>query len=89
MADQLTKERMEAALQASSPATALAELAQTLKSEGMSQRAMYQLFDEYRARHESDADPASYDAVLDTMDIISGWCSGSARLFDTSLSESA
>ncbi|HWB01607.1 MAG TPA: hypothetical protein VG796_01200 [Verrucomicrobiales bacterium] len=89
MADQLTKERMEAAVQANSPAAALAELASTLMSEGMPQRVMYQLFDEYRARHESDADPTRYDAVLDTMDIISGWCSGSARLFDTSLSEGA
>lgn len=74
---------MESALQASSPATALAELARALKSEGMSQRSMYQLFDEYRARHESDADPMRYEAVLDTMDIISGWRSGSSRLFDS------
>ncbi|MEK6257186.1 MAG: hypothetical protein AABP62_01085 [Planctomycetota bacterium] len=49
----------------------------------MSQRSMYQLFDEYRARHESDADPMRYEAVLDTMDIISGWRSGSSRLFDS------
>jgi hypothetical protein len=36
---------------------------------------MYALFHEFRARHESD------DAVLDTMDIISGWYGPSARLF--------
>ena len=43
---------------------------------------MVDLFDEYRARHEHDSDQTKYDAILDTMDIITGWCSQHARLFD-------
>lgn len=77
--------RIERALHDSSPSKALAALAGALKAEGMTQREMYELFDGYRARHESDRDQSLYDAILDTMDIISGWCAPSARLFETEL----
>lgn len=76
---------MEAALSESQPADALATLAKTLKAEGISQIEMYRLFDEYRGRHQNDGDETRYDAILDTMDFITGWCSPSARLFDTEL----
>ena len=74
--------RMERALREASPAEALAALARALKAEGLPQAEMYQLFDEYRARHEHDADETKYDAILDTMDLICGYCSSDARLFD-------
>lgn len=64
-------------------------LAQALRDEGMSQLELYRLFDEFRANHESDADEILYDAVLDTMDCISGWCSPSSRLYDTELPQNA
>ena len=78
---------MASALPASSPYTALVNLATTLKAAGMSQREMHQLFDEYRAKHNSDTDETKYDAILDTMDIIVGWCIPSRRLFDSDLRE--
>jgi hypothetical protein len=80
-----TKERMESALREASPSSALTALAKALKAEDMSQRDMYQLFDEFRAKHESDADETRHDAILDTMDVIAGWCKRDARLFDTEL----
>lgn len=55
----------------------------------MSQLDLYQLFDEFRASHASDADEIIFDAVLDTLDFISGWCSPAYRLFDTTLPHNA
>lgn len=80
-----TKERLEAALREPQPARAVAALAETFKKEGMTQLEMYQLYDEYRAKHQDDADETMYNAILDTMDCIGGWCSPSARLYDTDL----
>ena len=85
MTEQSISARMENAVQASSPTNALADLASALKAEGMSQFEMYRLFDEYRAKHQSDADETRCDAILDTMDVIVGWCSPTARLFDSEL----
>ena len=85
MANESYSARVEAALQSRSPAKALFDLAQQLKSEGMTQIEMYQVFDQYRAKHEGDSDEIKYDALLDTMDIISGWCGSHARLFDSDL----
>jgi hypothetical protein len=76
---------MESALRESQPGDALATLARAMKSEGMSQLEIYRFFDDYRARHQSDADETRYDAILDAMDFIAGWCSPSGRLFDTEL----
>ena len=73
---------MEGALRESSPVAALVTLAKSLKAEGMAQVEMLRLFDGYRARYERDADATRYDAILDTMDFISGWGSGGA-LFNT------
>jgi hypothetical protein len=36
----------------------------------------------HRAQHQDDANETRYDAILDTMDIISGHCSPHARLFE-------
>lgn len=46
---------------------------------------MYHLFDEYRQRHHADKDETRYDAILDVMDYITGWCSPQNRLFDSEL----
>ena len=71
------------------PSRVVAELARALRDEGMSQLEMYQLFDEFRAVHESDVDETLYGAILDTMDFISGWCSPHSRLYDTELPPNA
>lgn len=78
-------ERLRLALATRSPNLLVLELARQLKVEGMSQTEMYRLFEEFRSNHESDSDNTSYDAILDTMDFISGWCPPEQRLFDTSL----
>ena len=79
------EQRIERALREASPSGALPALARALKAEGMSQREIYRLFDEYRAKYANDADETKYDAILNTMDVIAGWCSSGDRLFDTEL----
>ena len=85
MFDESVKARMGSALAEVSPVHALISFAESLKEEGMSQREMYQLFDEYRVKHHGDVDETKYNAILDTMDIICGWCSPQNRLFDSEL----
>ncbi len=71
----LPNSRFEAALAAKDPTAALAQLAQDLKREGMSQREMYDLFTHYLLKHNGDEDPLC-EPISSTMDSISGWCSG-------------
>ena len=75
--------RIESALDADSPFDALMALARAFKAGGMSQREMYDLFDRYRAKHEDDSDETMYNAILDAMDFIGGWCDASQRIFET------
>lgn len=75
--------RIDRALMESSPIDALATVAKEVKSEGMSQRDMYYLFDGYRDRHQTDKDETRYNAILDVMDLITGWCSPQNRLFES------
>jgi hypothetical protein len=49
------------------------------REEGITQLEMYRVFDAARAQFQ-DGDPR-YDAVLDTMDYIVGYCSPQAKLF--------
>jgi hypothetical protein len=77
--------RMEVAIRDQHPCLALATLAKTFKAEGMSQFELYRLFDDFRDRHELDHSPAIYDAIMDTMDIIAGWCPPGAQLFGSGL----
>lgn len=77
--------RIEDALRAPSPTDALSALAKALKSEGMTQAEMYRLFDTLRAAHAADEVETIHDAILDTLDVISGWCAPNARLFETEL----
>jgi hypothetical protein len=77
--------QIQAALNHACSVKSLVELAITFKSQGMTQAAMYRLFDEYRQQHEDDADETIYEALIDTLDIIAGWGPNEARLFETEL----
>jgi hypothetical protein len=81
MVSDAVRQRMEAALGSSDPASALVRLARELKTAGMDKDTMYGLFGEYQNRTEAD-DPR-YDAIVDTMDLICGgpWARGRG-LFD-------
>ncbi|MGV3664073.1 MAG: hypothetical protein ACO1TE_28130 [Prosthecobacter sp.] len=57
------------------------ELAEQLRDEGMSQQELYQLYDQFCERHHDDTDDTRLDAVLDTLDFITGWCHPGRRLF--------
>lgn len=83
MSTQSPEDRLEVALSGNNPPEAVYTLAKTFVAEGMSQQEMYRLFDIYRARHAGDADETRYDAVLDAMDHIAGWCAEGRRFFET------
>ncbi len=76
--------RMESALREQFPTKAMAMLARSLKAEGMSQLEMYRLFDEFRDRHELDSREHVHEVILETMDLISGWCPPGVQLFGVS-----
>lgn len=63
----------------------LLDLAKSFKNEGMTQKKMYKLFDSYREKFEDDE--VKYDAILDTMDYIVGYCHPNYALYDTAYSE--
>lgn len=77
--------RLESVLREPDPAHAVFALARSFRDEGMTQLELYRLFDSFRALHENDKDERLYDAILDTMDSILGWCSPSNRLYETDL----
>ena len=82
MADADVHDRFDRALRSVRPTDELLALARTLKAEGMYQADMFELFDAYRAAHHDDADETRYNAILDTMDVITGWCSVDRRLWN-------
>ena len=73
--------RLEAALDSADSFGAAFNLAVELRDSGMSQPELLELFDASRARHHDDVDERRYDAVLDVMDLIVGWCSPGRALF--------
>ena len=73
-------ERLEAALDSADPG-AVHALAIELRDSGLSQSELYAVFDAARVRHEQDADERKYDAVLDIMDLITGWCAPGNALY--------
>jgi hypothetical protein len=77
------KVQFETALAAQEPESALHDLPRTLKDGAMSQTDMLALFTEFPIRHRDDKDERLYDAIMDTMDFVSGWCHKSFRLFDS------
>ena len=77
--------RFQRALRSAEPAKTLLALAKSLKSEGMLQREMYDVFDSRRALYRNEADEKLHDAIADVMDCIVGWCSPASRLYDTDM----
>jgi hypothetical protein len=72
---------MGVALAATATKDALLELARELQDGGMSRAELLALFDAARERHSRDADATRYDAILDAMDLIVGWCAPSRDLY--------
>jgi hypothetical protein len=81
-------ERLNAALAADDPACAVLDLAQDLKAEGLTQVALYELFE--AALEATDAGDPRHDALADTLDLIHGgpWVRGNA-LFEAELRDVA
>ena len=73
-------DRLEDAL-SSIESGAVYALAVELRDSGLSQAELRAVFDEVRARHHDDADERKYNAVLDVMDLIVGWCSPANALY--------
>jgi hypothetical protein len=82
MAEGTPSERLENALEVTPLFESLRQLAKTFKFEGMTQQDMYHLFDSYQAKHKNDADETKYNALLDTMDFIVGFCDAGAGIYD-------
>jgi hypothetical protein len=80
MEDNSIDVRMERAISTNT----LWELARELKAEGMSQLEMYKLYSKY-ADFYQDRDEAKFDAVVDILDLIWGYCPPSKALFETTL----
>jgi hypothetical protein len=72
--------RLEAALDSGVP-DAVHALAVELRDSGLAPSELYAVFDAVRARHRDDVDERKYDAVLDVMDLIVGWCAPGERLY--------
>ena len=71
-------------MRSAKPAEALYELAVSLRDEGMSQAELYALFEKFQV--ETSGEDPRYDAIVDTMDLISSgpWAKGRG-LFSTEL----
>ena len=76
--------RVESVLCRPAPFPELLSLAQQLRDEGVPQPELTALFDSFRERHAGDQDQSCHDAILDTLDLICGWCSPSRALFPAS-----
>jgi hypothetical protein len=75
------KDRLEVALAADAPFDALLATATQLRDEGITQEELRALLDDLRADRESDADETRYNAVLDVLDFVVGWCPPGSTLF--------
>jgi hypothetical protein len=73
--------RLEAALESADPFGTAFNLAVELRDGAMPQSELLAVFDASRARHNNDTDERRYDAVLDVMDLIVGWCSPGRALY--------
>ena len=62
----------------------IVELAIQLRDEGMAEDEPYALFKRHMKAHQDDADETKLDALLDTMDLISGYCVGGSELYPKS-----
>ncbi len=73
---------VEAALETTNAFEALRQVAGEFKNCGVSKELAYATLDTFRKRHEDDSDERKYNAVLDVMDLVDGWCSPHARIYD-------
>ncbi len=76
-----TEQRIKYELERIQNGETLYELAEALKNEGISQKELYSLFDSFREKHATDTDGKEYNAILDTMDFIVGYCNQDMALF--------
>lgn len=72
-------EQLEAVL-ASNPRDVL-QFAIRLRDSGVAKDELTRVFDAVRSRHSTDRDSTKCDAILDTMDRITGWCSPQNALY--------
>ena len=78
------EELLETLLREPNPFDAALGLAIALRNSGMPQAQLRQLFDDASKRHSADADDRQYDALLDVMDLIVGWCSPDRAIYPDS-----
>ncbi|MCA9523941.1 MAG: DUF4288 domain-containing protein [Myxococcales bacterium] len=72
---------LHSAVRAADPHSALRDAAIEAKSCGFPKDAVYRLFERLLIALEIEGDEAQCDAVRDTMDLVSGFCAASRRLF--------
>lgn len=77
-------ERFRRALASTDVGAALYALACDLRDVGETEQEVCGLFDLFRSIHDADEDETLYNAILDIMDCITGWCAGNAAIFKRS-----
>ncbi len=75
------KELLQKTIEAEPSIENLSRVVKTLKHNGLSKEQVMEIFDATRALHEHDEDEAIYNNILDTMDLIAGWCRRDRALF--------
>ena len=73
--------RVEQALASPVPFQALLQLATELRDSGMGQSDLRVLYEFFLGRHRTDPDESLHDALADTLDFITGWCSPGHALY--------
>ena len=82
----MNKQELQIALNAEAAAPgSLRRVITGWKNQGASQHAVYQLCDQLRTELENTADRATYDRLLEVMDIVGGYCPPKERVWDTQL----
>ena len=69
------------ALESSEPFEALRSLAQSWAVQGMPQAEMYAAFEQQLQRQSHAEGERRYDALVNTMDLIVGWCAPGTALY--------
>lgn len=73
--------RLESALVSDDPFGSAYMVAVELRDAGLSQAQLLGIFDTVRANHHNDSNERRYDAVLDVMDFIVGFCAAGRELY--------
>jgi len=74
-------ERLDLAVYSTCPFVDLLACATALQQEGMSQDELKAQFEILRIRFQFDTDELRYNAVLDVLDFIVGWCPPGKSLY--------